>query len=141
MIAFIPHFRLRFPLKLNATRLDLTLAHKWTIARTKGTNVSPVIVVELIGADGTVGLGEAAPIARYKESVDTVEAFLNKVDPRGLSFNDIEGSMTYLDTVSAHDMAAKCALNIALLDGKGKRAKKPIYDLLELGFRDNHHIT
>ena len=63
------------------------------------------------------------------------------MDPRGLSFNDVEGSMTYLETVSAHDMAAKCALNIALLDGAGKRAKKPIYDFLELGFRENHHVT
>ena len=117
------------------------MAHLWTIARGSGTNKAQTVVVELTGADGTVGLGEAAPIARYKESVDTVEAFLKKVDPRGLSFNDIEGSMTYLDTVSSHDMAAKCALNIALLDGEGKRAKKPIYDLLELGFRDNHHIT
>src|SRR5260370_26321177 len=32
------------------------------------------LVVELIAADGTVGLGEAAPTARYKESVKTVEA-------------------------------------------------------------------
>src|SRR5437763_1823601 len=54
-------FRFRFAVKLNIKRLDLLLAHKWTIARTKGTNVSPVIVVELIGADGTVGLGEVAP--------------------------------------------------------------------------------
>jgi L-alanine-DL-glutamate epimerase-like enolase superfamily enzyme len=49
--------------------------------------------------------------------------------------------MTYLDTLSPHDMSAKCALNIALLDGAAKRAKKPIYDFLELGFRDNHHVT
>jgi L-alanine-DL-glutamate epimerase-like enolase superfamily enzyme len=127
--------------KLNVKRLDLLLAHKWTIARTKGTNVSPVIVVELIGADGTVGLGEAAPIARYKESVDTVEEFCKKVDPRALSFGDVEGSMTYLDTISERDRAAKCAINIALLDGAGKKAKKPIYDLLGLGFRDNNHVS
>jgi L-alanine-DL-glutamate epimerase-like enolase superfamily enzyme len=38
-------------------------------------------------------------------------------------------------------MSAKCALNIALLDGAAKRAKKPIYDFLELGFRENHHVT
>jgi L-alanine-DL-glutamate epimerase-like enolase superfamily enzyme len=38
-------------------------------------------------------------------------------------------------------MSAKCALNIALLDGAAKRNKKPIYDFLELGFRENHHVT
>jgi L-alanine-DL-glutamate epimerase-like enolase superfamily enzyme len=127
--------------KLNFRLLDLQLAHTWTIARSPGTNTFKVVVVELTGADGTVGLGEAAPTARYKESVATVEAFLKKVDPRGLSFTDVEGSMTYLDTLSPHDMSAKCALNLALLDGAAKRANQPVYDLLGLGFRDQHHVT
>lgn len=128
-------------MKLTFRRLDLPMAHTWTIARGRGTNVSKVLVVELEGADGTVGLGEAAPISRYKESLDTVEAFLKQVDPRGLSFSDVEGSMSYLDTLSRRDMAAKCALNTALLDGAAKRAKKPIYDFLGLSFRENHHVT
>ena len=110
-------------MKLNFKRLDLQLAHTWTIARGAGTNIFKAVIVELTGADGTVGLGEAAPTARYKESVDTVQAFFKKVDARGLSFNDVEGSMTYLDTISPHDMSAKCALNIALFDGAAKRAK------------------
>jgi L-alanine-DL-glutamate epimerase-like enolase superfamily enzyme len=127
--------------KLTFKRLDLQLAHTWTIARGKGTNVSHVVVVELTGADGTVGLGEAAPIARYKESPASVEAFFQKVDPRGLSFGDVEGSMKYLETLSPHDMSAKCALNLALLDGAGKKAKKPVYELLGLGFREAQHVT
>ena len=128
-------------MKLSFKHIDLELAHLWTIARAGGTKVAKVVVVELTGADGTVGFGEAAPTARYKESAKTVEAFLKKVDPRGLSFSDIEGSMQYLETLSRHDMSAKCALNLALLDGAGKKAKKPVYDLLGLGFRDNHHFT
>ena len=128
-------------MELTYQRVDLQLAHTWTIARTSGTNIFKAITVELKGADGTIGRGEAAPTARYKESVDTVEAFFKKVDPRGLSFTDVEGSMSYLDTVSRHDMAAKCALNIALLDGAAKRGKKPICDLLGLGFRNDHHVT
>jgi L-alanine-DL-glutamate epimerase-like enolase superfamily enzyme len=127
--------------KLEFKHLDLKLAHTWTIARTTGTDVAKVVVVELTGADGTVGLGEAAPSARYKESTRTVEAFLKKVDPRGLSFTDVEGSMEYLETLSRHDMAAKCALNLALLDGAAKRAKKPIYDFLGLGFHETKHVT
>ena len=128
-------------MKLNFKRLDLQLAHTWTIARGTGTNIFKAVVVELTGADGTVGLGEAAPTARYKESVDTVQEFFRKVDARGLSFNNVEGSMVYLDTLSPHDMSAKCALNIALLDGAAKRTKQPIYDFLKLGFRENHHVT
>jgi len=127
--------------KLTWKTLELQLAHLWTIARTSGTKEAKVIIVELTGADGTIGLGEAAPTARYKESVKTVEAFLKKVDPRGLSFSDIEGSMAYLETVSPHDMAAKCALNLALLDGAGKKTKKPVYELLGLGFREQHHLS
>jgi L-alanine-DL-glutamate epimerase-like enolase superfamily enzyme len=129
------------PMKLSFRRHELQLAHPWRIARGSATEKVFVVVVELTGADGTTGLGEAAPISRYKESADTVEAFLKKVDPRGLSFNDIEGSMTYLDTISPHDMAAKCAVNLALLDAAGKRAGKPVYDLLELGFRENQHVS
>ena len=128
-------------MKLSWKHVDLQLANPWTIARTSGTNLAKVIVVELIGADGNRGLGEAAPTTRYKESVRTVEAFLKKVDPRGLSFNDIDGSMEYLSTISRHDMSAKCALNLALLDGAGKKAKKTVYDLLGLGFRDNYHLS
>jgi L-alanine-DL-glutamate epimerase-like enolase superfamily enzyme len=127
--------------KLNFKRLDLQLTHTWTIARGSGTNISKTVVVELTGADGTVGLGEAAPISRYKESIDTVETFFKGMDARGLSFNDVEGSMIYLDTLSPHDMSAKCALNLALLDGAAKRNKKAVYDFLELGFRENHHVT
>lgn len=119
----------------------MQLAHPWAIARANPTTVCKTVVVELTGADGTVGLGEAAPSARYKESVDSVEAFLKQVDPRGLSFNDVEGSMVYLDTLSARDMAAKCALNLALLDGAAKRARQPVYELLGLGFRENQHVT
>jgi L-alanine-DL-glutamate epimerase-like enolase superfamily enzyme len=128
-------------MKLAWKQHDLQLTHLWAIARTTGTTVAKVIVVELTGADGTVGRGEAAPTARYKESAKTVEAFLKTVDPRGLSFSDVDGSMEYLATLSRQDMAAKCALNLALLDGAGKKARKPVYDLLGLGFRENHHLT
>jgi len=127
--------------KLNFRKQTLHLAHTWTIARGSGSAEAQVVVVELAGADGTVGVGEAAPTTRYKETIESVENFCRKVDPRGLSFTDLEGSMAYLETVSAHDRSAKCALNIALLDGAAKRAKKPIYDFLGLGFRENHHVT
>lgn len=130
-----------FRVKLDFKHLELQLAHTWTLARTKGTNTTSTVVVEIMGADGTVGLGEAAPTARYKESPKTVEAFFKKVDARGLSFGDIDGSMEYLETLSRHDRAAKCAINLALLDGAAKKAKKPIYDMLGLGFRENQHVT
>lgn len=127
--------------KLDFKRLELQLAHTWTIARSTGTNIFKVVVVQITSGDGTVGFGEAAPTARYRESVDSVEAFLKKVDPRGLSFTDVDGSMEYLETLSPKDRSAKCAINLALLDGAAKRAKKPIYEHLGLGFKENQHLT
>lgn len=97
--------------------------------------------MELIDADGVSGLGEASPTQRYHESVDTVEAFSRGVDLAKLSFDDVPGSMSYLDALAPGNMSAKCALNIALLDGAARRAKKPLYDFLGLGFRENRHVT
>lgn len=128
-------------MKLNFRRQDLQLAHPWAIARGTAATKTQVVIVELLGADGTQGLGEAPTASRYRESATTVEAFLKKVDPRGLSFKDVEGSMSYLDTLSTHDMSAKAALNVALLDGAARRAKQPLFDFLELGFRENQHVT
>ena len=127
--------------KLQFRRVELQLTHPWAIARGSASSTSRVVVVELTGADGTIGRGEAAPISRYKESVETVEEFLKQVDARGLSFNDVEGSMSYLETLSSHDMSAKCALNLALLDGAAKRARQPVYEMLGLGFREGQHIS
>jgi L-alanine-DL-glutamate epimerase-like enolase superfamily enzyme len=127
--------------KLTFRPVELRLAHFWAIARTKGTNTAKSVVVELTDADGVRGLGEAAPTTRYEESVTSVEAFLRKVDPHQLSFYDVPGSMAYVESVAPANMSAKCALNIALLDGAARRANKPVSDFLGLRFRENQHIT
>src|SRR5215469_12489782 len=75
-IALATIFRFCGLVKLSFKHVDLELAHLWTIARAGGTKVAKVVVVEVTGADGTIGLGEAAPTTRYKESAKTVEAFL-----------------------------------------------------------------
>ena len=126
--------------KLSFWRKDLQLAHTWTIAR-GSSNTCQVGLVTLADEKGVTGLGEGSPIRRYNESVDTVESFCRKVDSSRLSFDDVTSSMTYLDTIAPDNMAAKCALNLALLDGAAKRAKKPIFDFLGLGFREKHHVT
>ena len=127
------------PVKLKFWRKDLQLTYTWTIAR-GSEKTSQVLLLEL--SDGAIsGLGEAAPIARYQESVDTVEAFCRRVDPARLSFADVPASMKYLDTIAAGNMAAKCAFNIALLDGAARQGGNPLYDFLGLGFRDHHHVT
>jgi len=127
--------------KLTFRRQELHLAHRWQIARTTGTTTSEVIVVDLQDGAATRGLGETAPIKRYNEDLETVSAFLNRIDAAQLSLDDVSGSMRYLESIGPGNMAAKCAVNIALLDGASRKAGKPLYDYLGLGFRDKHHIT
>jgi L-Ala-D/L-Glu epimerase len=132
-------------MKMKVWKKELKLAHAWTIAtgvKTGGGKKDyQVFFVELTNGDGLVGLGESSPPARYNESPQSVEAFLGKVDSKRLSFDDIPGSMDYLEKLAPANYSAKNAINIALLDGAAKRARKPIYDYLGLGFRENKHIT
>ena len=127
-------------MKLSFEHLDLHMAQPWVISRGR-TDVSKVVVVELRDNDGIVGRGEAAPISRYKESAKTVEAFLRKIDPRQLQKVSIPEAMAYLDDLSSHDNAAKCAVNIALMDINAKICGKAIYDFLNLGFTEQKHVT
>jgi L-alanine-DL-glutamate epimerase-like enolase superfamily enzyme len=133
--------------KLTFRQVDLALAHTWAIASrlgpggSGGTNSFPVIVLELTDKDGLRGLGESAPSTRYGEDIDTTVAFLKRVDAARLSFDDLPGSMKYLDSLSPGDYAPKGALNIALVDGAARKAGKPVYDFLGLGFKENAHVT
>jgi len=127
-------------MNLKFWREQLQLANTWTIAR-GSTNVFEVVMVELTTPDGLAGVGEASPIGRYHESPATVENFFRRVDASRLSFENLTESMTYLESLSPGDMAAKCALNIALIDGAARRNGKAVYDFLGLGFRENQHVT
>jgi len=49
--------------------------------------------------------------------------------------------MKYLESVAPGNGAAKCGLNIALLDGATKAAKLPIYEHFKLGFTEKKHVT
>jgi L-alanine-DL-glutamate epimerase-like enolase superfamily enzyme len=124
-------------------REELKLAYTWTVATgvaTGGTNLFSVAIVQLTDA-GVVGLGESAPASRYKENVAGGLEFLALVDPRKLSFADVDGSMKYVESLAPGNFAAKGAINVALLDGASRLAGKPLYDYLGLGFRDRHHVT
>lgn len=128
-------------MKLEFRSVELNLAHTWSISRSRGTDHFKVVVVTLSDVDGIRGLGEAAPVARYKESPLTVESFLRRIDPVRLSFDDIRGSTNYLESLSSGDFAAKCAVNTALLDGAARRAELPLCDYLRIGFQENKHVT
>jgi L-alanine-DL-glutamate epimerase-like enolase superfamily enzyme len=131
-------------MKMEIWRYDLGLTHTWTIASSVargGNTVSPSVFVSLSSKDVSSAIGEAATAIRYQETGDTIEAFLRKVDPNRLSFDDIAGSMAYLDTIAPGNSSAKGAINIALLDGAARKAGLPLYDYFRLGFREGAHTT
>ena len=128
-------------MKIVARACELKLANPWKIASRKGSGTHRTLIVELTDAAGVAALGEAAPSALYGESVETVLPALARPDAGKLSFADVAGSMEYLETIPGLPVAAKCALNLALLDGAAKRAGQPLYDFLGLGFRERHHVT
>ncbi|RBI63691.1 dipeptide epimerase [halophilic archaeon] len=110
-------------------RLSLPLEHAFTISRGTQTTAENV-VVRIEDADGTVGVGGAAPSTHYGETADTVEAVLPDLlavvedvgDPHQLE--RIERRMR--ETV-ARNPAARCAVSIALHDLVAKRADLPLY--------------
>lgn len=134
-------------MKLRFWRYELTLAHRWTIARELGPggqggcDVYPVAFIELTNKDGVTGLGEAAPSSRYDETVDSVLAFFERLNPYHLSFADLEGSLSYLESVSPRNYCARGAVNMALLDGAAKLAGQPLNRFLGLGFTEGRHRT
>jgi L-alanine-DL-glutamate epimerase-like enolase superfamily enzyme len=134
-------------MKIKIWTAELILANPWAIASdvkngtAAGKKSGVVYLVELTDETGLKGLGEASPPARYKESPATANEFLHKVDASKLSFDDIPGSMAYLETIAPGNYSAKNAINIALVDAVAKRAGKPVYDWLGLGFTENKHLT
>lgn len=111
---------------LSHYRYELKLKHTFTIARSS-REVSPVVITQL-EHEGIVGFGEASPSGRYSESVETVEAFLSKLD---LSrFSDpfqLESILSYVDAVAEGNTAAKASVDIALHDWIGKKLGIPLY--------------
>ena len=130
-------------MKLQFHRFDLNLTRTWRIASggTTGINTYPVVLIELCDEQGRTGIGEAASTSRYAQPVEVIESFLQKVDARRLSLDDVSGSMDYLDSVAPGNQAAKCGLNIALLDGFTRARQIAIYDHFQLGFTEGRHVT
>lgn len=105
---------------------ELKLAHVFTVASYSRTT-TPDVQVELEW-EGVTGYGEASMPPYLGQSVETVTAFLSKVDLS--QFTDpfkMEDILSYVDSLSEGDGAAKCAIDIALHDLVGKLMGQPWY--------------
>jgi len=106
---------------------ELVLKHTWTIAR-NSSDVKNNVFVQY-EKDGVVGIGEAAPNVRYNETpestVDTIKKAIplfEKYDP----WHFVELGDAIKDVVK-EQTAAKCAMDIALMDWVGKKLGVPLY--------------
>ncbi len=113
-------------MKLRFFPYELQLRHVFTVA-SFSRRTTPDVQVE-IEYDGFIGYGEASMPPYLGQSVETVTAFLQKVNLE--QFSDpfrIDDILTYVDSLSEGDSAAKAAVDIALHDLVGKLMGQPWY--------------
>ncbi|HEY9543632.1 dipeptide epimerase [Prevotella sp.] len=107
---------------------ELRLRHVFTVATYSRTS-TPDVQVEL-SYEGITGYGEASMPQYLGQTVQSVTSFLRKVDLS--TFSDpfqIDDILTYVDSLSPGDSAAKAAIDIALHDLVGKLLGAPWYKL------------
>lgn len=112
-------------LELQVAPLSLPLKHPFKIARGEQTVTDGVLVRVTDGVQE--GLGEATPIARYGESVDSVIATLRAQRLSGPDPFQLESLIN-----PALPAAARAGVDIALHDLVGKRLGLPLYALFGL---------
>lgn len=106
-------------LKLSLYPYELQLRHTFTVS-SYSRKTTPGVQV-CIEYEGVTGYGEASMPPYLGQSVETVTAFLSKVNLE--QFKDpfqMETILAYIDSLSPGDGAAKAAIDIALHDLTGK---------------------
>ena len=117
-------------MELSPRTVTLPLAEPFTISRETSTEAELVWVE--VSHEGTTGYGEAAPVERYGESVDSAAAFL---DDAGDLLGDDPFALEAIGRRLAErpgEMAAKAAIDAALHDLGGKLVGLPVWRLLGL---------
>lgn len=127
--------------RIDTEVVRLKLRHTWTTTMSSSEYRDNLYVRAVSG--GITGVGEGAPIVRYKESavegqkiVETLKPLLAKMDFRGYRkvmaevFSKVQGQY-----------AAKAAIDIALLDWAGQRLGAPLWQMLGLDPSDSKITT
>jgi L-Ala-D/L-Glu epimerase len=118
-------------MKLRATKVTLTLAETFAIAR--GARDEQEVVQLALEHEGIFGFGEASPIYWWGETADSARAFLADEAPE-LAGDDPFALEAIGRRLAAYpgEQAAKSALDAALHDWIGKRLGQPVWRLLGL---------
>lgn len=118
-------------MKLSFEPYELQLKHVFTVS-SYSRSTTPDVQVR-IDYEGYTGYGEASMPPYLGQTVESVCAFLRKVDlTRFVDPFCIDDILTYVDGLSEGDSAAKAAVDIALHDLVGKMIGAPWYRMLGL---------
>lgn len=115
-------------MKMSFFPYELKLKHVFTVA-TYSRTTTPDVQVE-IEYEGITGYGEASMPPYLGETVESVMSFLGKVNLE--QFSDpfqLDDILSYVDSLSPKDTAAKAAVDIALHDLVGKLLGAPWYKI------------
>ena len=127
-------------MKLAFRPYELTLRHVFTVASYSRTT-TPGVQVE-IAYEGLTGYGEASMPPYLGETVESVMAFLQKVNLE--QFNDpfqLEDILAYVDGVMPGNTAAKASVDIALHDLVGKMLNAPWHKIWGLDKEKTPYTT
>jgi L-Ala-D/L-Glu epimerase len=124
-----------------ATQVDpqiyrLKLRHTWTTVMSSSDYRDEIQLA--LRRDGITGYGEGAPIVRYQEdaagakaAIESVAGLLEKADP--MQYRKI---LAEVFTKIKGNYAAKCAIDIALMDWTGKKLGVPLWKLFGVDAKD-----
>lgn len=125
------NFNVKARMHLSFEPYELKLKHVFTVS-SFSRSTTPDVQVR-IDYDGYTGYGEASMPPYLGQTVESVCSFLKKVDleqfPDPFCIDDI---LTYIDSLSDGDSAAKAAVDIALHDLVGKIIGAPWHRMLGL---------
>ncbi len=113
-------------LSVSVTTIELPLVHPFQIARGEAETIARSAVIR-VRADGPEGIGEATPVDRYGESVESVAEYF--------ASHPLAAGDPYRLEALLHPgipAAARAGLDLALHDLIGKDLGKPLYALLGL---------
>ncbi|NOZ62287.1 MAG: dipeptide epimerase [Calditrichaeota bacterium] len=111
---------------------DLNLVHTWTISR-NSSDVKHNVFVKYT-QDGVSGIGEAAPNVRYNETAESTVEVIKKAKPiveKADPWKFVDLGYQVRDLVE-EQTAAKCAIDIAIMDWVTKKLGVPLYQYLGL---------
>ena len=113
---------------VSARTVTLDLAETFVISRS-ARDSEEVVVVE-VRHSGVSGFGEAQPIDRYDESIESALAY---IEENGALLGDDPFALEdVLGRLPAREFAARAALDAALHDLQGKLLGQPVWRLLGL---------